>query len=723
MRAKLILIVVVFFISGIQNLYAQLPNCAGIDSTYVFAHQGNNIMAYDPAQPLSATNPWVYLAGMGGGGGLAIAHNLNGGTPSPAFYTSISGNFHYHDGTMWVNTGHAAQAVNPGGGINYIFNKNGGNGQIFRYDGTAAATLITTVAPGSGPYDLAVDAQDNFYHLYTSTSPGWVIRYDPNGVALDSVIVTGNPIQNAGGGFAMIGNTVFAVFNTNPSLYSGVIVGNTVNLTPIGNMAASDLATCPSMANFTPPVPPEAAFIMSHDTICTGECITLTDTSMNNPTSWTWTIPGGSPASSILPSPGTVCFNTAGVYTIQLVVSNIAGADTATKILVVNQTPSASISGDTVLCRGESTTLDASPAGMSYLWTTSSTAQSITLFPQSSQSYSVVVTDNGCSDTAAIFVHVDILDPLQITGDTVLCIGESTTLSVMPNTASQYMWSNSMNTPQITVTPNVTTRYTVIVMEGVCVDTASVEVGVYPYPFINMTPTLTNCDIPNGTISVQVNSGSPAFTYQWSNGSTDSVATGLGVGQYNVTVLDSKGCSASGSAEVLMHPKPILTVSPDTVYIKLGETVQLFATGTDYYYWNPNRNLDCFDCPNPLATPEKDVVYCVEGTTVFGCKDTQCVVVNVEPVCDDYFVPSAFSPNGDGLNDFFFVKGRCVVFYDMLIVNRWGQVVFSSNNSDSKWDGTFKGVPQSSDVYFYVTNVQLLDGKRITLKGDLTLMR
>jgi gliding motility-associated-like protein len=715
-----------FFLMAIP-VRAQIPNCAGADSNLLFVHQGAGVMAYNPALPLSGTNPYLYLAAGGVAmAGLTVSNNLNGGTPSPAFYTTAGGNFQYYNGTTWVNTGHTASAVNPGGGIANIYNKNGGTGQIFRYNGTGPATLLTTVAPGSGPYDVVTDNQDNFYHLYTSVSPGYIIKYSPLGVPLDTIDVIGNPIQTAGGGFAMIGNRVFAVFNTSPSFYSGVVVGGSVTLTPIGQMSASDLATCPQVVqpiSTNPVPPPEAAFIMSDDTICSGTCITLTDQSTGAPTSWTWTINGGTPSTSVAPNPGTVCFNTAGTFVIRLIAANNGGADTATKTIVVYQTPTASISGDSVLCAGENTVLSASPVGnYNYAWSNNANSSSINIAPTSSGTYSVVVSQNGCADTASIFVQVDVLGQAIITGDTVLCIGESTTLTVSPNAAG-ISWNTGSGNASIAVTPNATTTYSVILTQGVCTSTATATVGVYPYPIVSLVPTLTDCDIENGTLAAQVSSGTPAYSYSWNNGQSGAVATGLGVGNYAVVVTDTKGCSATANGVVGIHPNPTLVVTPSSANIRMGDTLPITTTGGVLYYWVPPYGLSCSTCPDPLAFPYQSTLYCVEGYDEHGCKDTACVQINVEPTCNEYFVPNAFSPNGDGVNDRFLVKGRCVTHAFIKVMNRWGEMVFNSQVSGDSWDGTFKGAKQNPGVFFYLIDLQLLDGRRLTLSGDLTLLR
>ncbi len=647
----------IFILSLITNLsYAQFPNCNGIDSGRVFIHTGTGINVFDPALPVSPTNPSVFMANAGiPMGGLTISHNLNGNAAaSPTFYTNSSGMYSYYNGAGWTSTGHTVSTVNPGGGINYIFSLNGGTGEVNRYNGTGPATQITTITPSSGPYDLEADNQDNFYHLETHTIPGKLIKYDFNGVPIDTFVVIGHPIQTAGGGFALIGNQVFAVFNVTPSFYTGVIINDTVNLQPIGNISASDLATCPGMPAGIPPVPPIADFTMSSNAICAGSCITFIDSSKNNPSTWLWTFPGGNPGSSFLPNPGTVCFDTPGVYTIHLIVANVAGADTMTQILTVYPVPVASIKGDTSLCEGESTALTALPAGMNYLWSTGSTQQTITETPNTTTTYSVIVTQNICSDTASITVDVWPFQKGAIMGDTLVCSGVPVQLWVSGGTG-QYQW----------------------------------------YPVQGLS-----CEF-----------------------CPDPIVSGAGKTTYHAILLDSHGCQDTLSVNVEIQPPFNLILHNHDTTIYLGDHVQLMASGAPFYYWTPSTYLTYSQSNSPLATPLEDITYTVTGVSILqGCPQTASVHIKV--VQPDVILPNAFTPNGDGVNDIFRVVGRNFInVQEFKIFNRWGVELFSTNDINKGWDGTYKGIPQDPGVYFYQVRVSYPNGKVQDLKGDVTLIR
>lgn len=722
MKRSLYSIFVICFLLSTMSLKAQIPNCAGFDSTLVFIHDGQNIKAYDPALPLGAGNPSVFMPAGIALGGLTISYNLNGGANSPTFYTNSGGNYQYYNGAGWTNTGHTVPAVNPGGGVNNIFSIIGGTGEIWKYDGLGNATYLMSTVPSSGPYDLAVDQQDNFYHLNASIQPGRIDKFNSAGVLIDSFVVNGNPIQNAGGGFAMIGDWVFAVFNTNPSFYSGQIVAGVVNLVPVGNMPASDLATCPFKPVKSLAI---ADFAISSYTICAGSCVTFQDLSINNPTTWTWTFPGGNPGTSLLQNPGTVCFNTPGVYDIKLVINYPGGVDSTTRTLTVLPVPVASITGDTLLCMGESTVLTANPAGLSYMWSNGDTSQNVTLTPAVNTTYTLIVNQGICADTAIATVQVFPVPVASISGDDIICQGESTILTGSP-AGMNYLWDNGATSQIVTVSPSTSTTYTLIVTQGICSDTATIAIQVFPFAAGSICADTLVCN--GDAVQLWVNGGNGQ--YQWYPAQTlscefcpDPIATALGSTRYFAVLLDPNGCQDTLSVRVENHPPFNLILHNHDTTIYLGDNVQLRASGAPFYYWTPSKYLSYSQSNSPLATPMEDITYTVTGVSLLqGCPQKDSVHITV--IQQDIVLPNAFSPNGDGNNDVFRVTARKFVnVQEFKIFNRWGNEIFSTQDIKKGWDGNYKGVPQDPDVYQYLIRVSYPNGKTQFLKGDVTLVR
>lgn len=316
------------------NVFAQLPNCAGADSNVVFLHGSTNIYRYDPALPISGTNPSIFLTSPSmPWGGLTVSYNLNGGAASPTFYATDGGIYHYWDGATWVSTGHTSATVNLGGGVTTIYGKNGGTGYISKYTGTGNDVFFVNGHGNSGPYDLVTDNQDNLYEVDISTAIGKIYKYNTAGVIVDTIIVLGVTPQGAGPGFAIVGNTVVFGVNTIPGVFVGQIINDTANCVAAGNFGVSygDFANCPSNTNIV-----TASLVY---TTCLGPVsIPISSGLLNGTPSFAWNF--GDPASGInntstIGHP-THTFSGGGTYTVTLVITNGGATDTIINTVVIN---------------------------------------------------------------------------------------------------------------------------------------------------------------------------------------------------------------------------------------------------------------------------------------------------------------------------------------------------------------------------------------------------
>ena len=195
-------------------------------------------------------------------------------------------------------------------------------------------------------------------------------------------------------------------------------------------------------------------------------------------------------------------------------------------------------------------------------------------------------------------------------------------------------------------------------------------------------------------------------------------------GTYTLTVRHLN-CPATASMEIVVRPPVTLTnVSPNQV-IPIGSSIRLHAAGAMFYVWTPsNGSLDFPNIDTPLATPEENMLYTVRGMNSWGCMDSAQVLITVDNNINE-FIPTGFTPNGDGNNDIFRIGN---MKYDKLlefnVYNRWGQLIYHNNSDGSKgWDGTFNGVTQDMGVYNYSIILVVPGGKLKYIKGDVTLLR
>jgi gliding motility-associated-like protein len=165
-------------------------------------------------------------------------------------------------------------------------------------------------------------------------------------------------------------------------------------------------------------------------------------------------------------------------------------------------------------------------------------------------------------------------------------------------------------------------------------------------------------------------------------------------------------------------------LASDTV-IRFGMQIALTATGATHYNWYPNQYMNCLTCPFQTIAPLQSQQFVVEGYFVPQCVSRDTINVIVLDDCGEIFIPNAFSPNGKDHfeNETFKVYGYCLKTMLLQVFNRWGQKVFETTKQSEGWDGTYDGEPLNSGVYVYRLEGVTYDNKKVSLKGNVTLIR
>ncbi len=294
--------------------------------------------------------------------------------------------------------------------------------------------------------------------------------------------------------------------------------------------------------------------------------------------------------------------------------------------------------------------------------------------------------------------------------------------------------------PDLTVTPpRGTTFYYVRATDTSpqgCTAVDSVRVDFYPVDAA--APPALACE-PVDSLLLEVINNDPAqqLAYLWfpEDAIVSDSTTGPAVWvdpnlseQYFVELENQYGCTETltTTARVINLPDS-LDISADPASILPGESSQLEVTGCTEcaYSWEPAGTLDQDDIPNPVATPAETTEYNVI-VELEGCRDTLSVTVTVEPFICGYpyiYLPNAFTPNGDGINDVLYLRGNNITEMRLIIYNRWGQRVFSTEDQSVGWDGTYQGKQLPPDVYGFYFEVRCGDEELYTLKGNVTLLR
>jgi gliding motility-associated-like protein len=235
-----------------------------------------------------------------------------------------------------------------------------------------------------------------------------------------------------------------------------------------------------------------------------------------------------------------------------------------------------------------------------------------------------------------------------------------------------------------------------------------------------------------GQIALVATGGTPGYGYS-ADGivfQSDSVLTGLPSAYYEVVVRDARGCEAEWEDIWIDQPFQLLVDAGEGLVIDLGDSVRLSAqvnsVWAERYLWTPDVNLSCDTCTSTWVRPFNTTFYTVLATDRSGCTAVDSVVVVVNPV-RPLFVPNAFTPNADGLNEVFRpYNDRAVArVLRFSIYDRWGELVWQTANTPLEvgWDGTFHGKPMNTNVFVYYLEVEFLDGYIGRYQGDVQLIR
>ena len=235
-----------------------------------------------------------------------------------------------------------------------------------------------------------------------------------------------------------------------------------------------------------------------------------------------------------------------------------------------------------------------------------------------------------------------------------------------------------------------------------------------------------------------VTGGVPPYQYSIDSGLTyqsSAVFTNLPSGTYGLSVEDVDGCRSMPFGSVVSStPNVILEVIPSDTTITLLDTLalELVIQFPDIYedtllsniVWSPAEGLDCSDCLSPMLIPEQ-TYYDFEVSASYP--NNPCVIPALAAITVDnnlnVFIPNAFSPNGDGVNDFFKVYGERIVSHELIITDRWGEIVFVGNQQEPGWDGTWKGKALPPNTFGYLFKGRFADGQEIDVKGSFLLIR
>jgi gliding motility-associated-like protein len=352
----------------------------------------------------------------------------------------------------------------------------------------------------------------------------------------------------------------------------------------------------------------------------------------------------------------------------------------------------------------------------------------------------IATNSSGCMDTVKKNFIIYPLPPVEAGADTTICLGQSLQLQAL--NAASYAWlapSNSSlsctNCSNPVATPVVTTSYIVTGTSAFgCQASDTIVVTVNQPVTVTVSPDDSVC---LGRSVQLVASG--AALYAWSPAAglsnpaiANPLASPVVTTTYQVIGSDNKYCfSDTQNIKTSVFNYPTVNAGPD-VTIPVGSSYQIQGTGSPDIVsinWLPVKGLSCTNCLSPLATPQSTTTYVVNVTNNGTCPAADSLTITV--VCNNtnFFVPNTFSPNGDGVNDVFYVRGKGLhIIPSMIIYNRWGQIVFEKrdfapNDPSAGWDGTINGKKAPVDVYVYTIEIICDNSSLLPYHGNVALIK
>ena len=492
------------------------------------------------------------------------------------------------------------------------------------------------------------------------------------------------------------------------------------------SVTVTDANSCSATASKLVTVNPLPTPSVNPDTvqICIGASTTLT---ASGGVRYIWSNNANTASITVSPTSSTT-------YSVTVTDANTCSATTSGTV-EVNPLPTPVIDPPTAqICLGYSQTLTAS-GGVSYAWNTSARTAAVTVSPTATSTYSVMVTDtNGCSNSTSRIVTVIPYMILTIDSTNVTCNGAANgtmTLSVSSGLSPyNYLWNNYSTSADITgLTPG---QYSVTVTDNAgCTATASASIS-QPLPLV-LTSTYANpaCEtFINGRISINVAGGTQPYQYNWSNSAQGPTLTDLGPGNYSVLVTDANSCTVGSPFSLrYVYDFSVRATTPSDS-VDLGDTTTISYHVSGHYgsgftgLWSPDYALSCTTCVTAIAAPNVSTLYQITLANDTGCITSDSLMIYVIP---DYsiYVPNAFTPNGDGTNDYFRIYGKLtsLAYLEIQIFDRWGELVFRSNDLGFIWDGTFKGIMEAPGLFLWQLNLSFINGHSEFKKGSLSLIR
>jgi len=498
---------------------------------------------------------------------------------------------------------------------------------------------------------------------------------------------------------------------------------------------------CPDSATTLMKVYPGFKPGFTHNGACKDFPFIFTDTTTTtygSVTGWKWTFGDETTAldTSTQKNPSWKYANAGTKQVIFMVGSTKGCLDTVIKdIIVYDKPPIVLPFRDTLICSIDTLQLFADGFG-NFTWQPgynilNSNTPTPSVWPKFTTKYYVTLNDRGCVNTDSIQVRVVDFVTLDAKPDSTICLTDDVILRATGD-GLKFRWTpaNTLDDPtkrEPTAKPPGDLTYTVVASIGKCNATDQLRIRTIPYPTAMAGRDTTICFEDTATLHGNM----IASKFTWLPTSTllnfntlSPLAFPLKTTGYILSVTDTLGCPKPSRDTVLVTVRPkILAFAGRDTSIVIGQPLQLRGSGAEFFSWTPPLGLNRTDINNPIALLSDNITFVMKAFTEEGCFALDTINIKVFKTAPDIFVPNAFTPEREANPVFRPIPVGISTLRYFRIFNRWGQLVFSTNEPGKGWDGTLSGKLQNAGSYAWMVEGVDYTGKTVTKKGTMILIR
>ncbi len=440
----------------------------------------------------------------------------------------------------------------------------------------------------------------------------------------------------------------------------------------------------------------------------------------------------------------TYVYHTAGTYNAEFIVQTEKGCiDTLYPVVKIVDKPDFFLSHDTLICTADTLLLHSNVTTGTITWSPDYMISDIHSFnplvsPDVPTLYTVTYSDpSGCTTSATVFINVVNGVTLSGLNDTTICRTDTAKLVINTN-ALYFAWTpanliidSTAQNPMVIPTGAQTVFHVVASISAKCFSEKDIAVRTVPYPVPLAFGDGQICYGKDAQLHATGGSSylwtPPAYLNNVAIPNPVSVAPKVSL-TYTVQVNDTLGCPKPSFATFRVNViRLFANAGPQDTSIVLGQPLQLDATNAVpnlTYTWSPATYLSTTNGPRPVANPTNNITYTVQLSNEIGCSAQDTIHVRVYFLDADIYVPSAFTPTGDGNNDIFRPIALGILsIQSFQIYTRWGELIFETSKIGEGWDGKYKGYPQPPATYIWQARATNYKGEKIFRKGTVILVR